>query len=452
MTAEDLATRLALRLGDVWGDDVEVSEPRRLSAGTRRETWSFEATTPGAEPVRLVLRRDRPGWPSPETTAREVAVLPAARRQGVPAPELVDHGVAGDRVTDDGDLTGLGAPYLISRHVDGETMPRRLLCDDDYARARAGLAGELGRVLARIHRIPDGEVPGLAAPDPLERLTERCDALDEPLPAVEVALRWLHRHRPAATGDTPVHGDLRTGNLVVGPEGLRAVLHWERVHRGDPMEDLGRLCVKAWRFGAPDPVGGFGSRAQLLDGYAEVAGFRPDEHTVHWWEVYGTAELAVGCGMRARRHLSGRSRSVELAVAGRRVCEQEHDLLLALGAEPAEPDPVTVPDEAPELHGRPTASELLEAVREYLGADGEDDAGEASHALGMVQRELAVGAAQQQRHDRRLAALGVGDSRALAAALRRGDVDTGDEAVLEAVRRDVADRLAVANPRYRDQP
>lgn len=459
MTPEDLAARLALRLGAVWGQDVEVAEPRRLSTGASRETWTFDATTSGAGPVRLVLRRDPPGLPDPETMAREAAVLPAARRQGVPVPASVDHGTGG--VADDGDGSGLGAPYLITEHVDGETIPRRLLRGDDYARARAGLAAELGRVLARIHRVPAGEVPGLPAPDPLDWLTEHCDALDEPLPTVEIALRWLHRHRPAPAGDTLVHGDFRNGNLIVGPDGLRAVLDWELVHRGDPMEDLGWLCVKAWRFGAPDPVGGFGSRAELLDGYAEVAGFRPDEETLHWWEVYGTAKWAVMCGMQARRHLSGSTRSVELAAVGRRVSEQEHDLLLLLGAEPAEPgppesdraepDPVA-PPAAPDLHGRPTASELLDAVREHLGADGGYHARVAANVLGMVQRELALGVAQQERHDRRLAALGVTDSRGLAAALRRGDLDPFDETVLDVVRGAVADRLAVANPGYRDRP
>lgn len=450
MTPEELATRLAERLSAVWGADVEVGRPHRLSAGASRETWSFEAATSGAAPVRLVLRRDPPGRPDPETMAREAAVLPAASRRGIPVPTLIDHGTAGELVAEDS-ATGLGAPYLISGHVDGETIPRRILRGDEYARARAGLAAELGRVLARIHRIPAAEVSGLPAPDPLEWLTEHYDGLDEPLPTVEIALRWLHHHRPAPVGDTLVHGDFRNGNLIVGPDGLRAVLDWELAHRGDPMEDLGWLCVKAWRFGAPAPVGGFGSRMQLLDGYAEVSGFRPDTGTLNWWEVYGTAKWAVICGMQARRHLSGATRSVELAAVGRRVCEQEHDLLLALGVEPAEPDPVS-PPAAPDLHGRPTASELLDAVREHLGAGGGYHDRVAANVLGMVQRELAVGAAQQERRRHRLADLGVTDSRDFAAALRRGDLDTSEDTVIDVVRRDVADRLAVANPRYRDQP
>ena len=66
-----------------------------------------------------------------------------------------------------------------------------------------------------------------------------------------------------------MHGDFRNGNLIVGPDGIRAVLDWELAHLGDPIEDLGWLCVKSWRFGDADRVvGGFGDLDELLDAYA----------------------------------------------------------------------------------------------------------------------------------------------------------------------------------------
>jgi aminoglycoside phosphotransferase (APT) family kinase protein len=66
-----------------------------------------------------------------------------------------------------------------------------------------------------------------------------------------------------------VHGDFRHGNLMVHAErGLAAVLDWELAHLGDPMEDLGWICVNSWRFGNIDkPVGGFGEYADLFAGY-----------------------------------------------------------------------------------------------------------------------------------------------------------------------------------------
>src|ERR1700731_1835477 len=105
--------------------------------------------------------------------------------------------------------------------------------------------------------------------------------------------RWAAEPRPPPSGDGLVHGDFRTGNLIVASGGLRGGLDWELAHRGDPMHDLGWLCTKAWRFGSASPVGGFGTRADLMSGYADGGGIPPDEATQQWWELYGTVRWAL---------------------------------------------------------------------------------------------------------------------------------------------------------------
>lgn len=461
-----LAGLLQRRLDDVCGAGITVPRPTRLTGGASRETWSFTVHRPDGDTRRLVLRRDPPGHGRPDGMAREAAVIAAAGAAGVPVPQLLDSGT---------DPAVLGAPYLITEHVDGETIARRLLRDERYAPARAGMAAELGRTLARIHALPVDAVPGPAGPgpesDPVAALRADYDALGEPLPTLEIALRWLERHRPAAVPETVVHGDFRTGNLIIEPAGLRAVLDWELVHRGDPREDLGWLCVKCWRFGSPLPAGGFGTVEQLLDGYAEVAGDRPDPEAVRWWQVYGTARWAVGCRAMAERHLSGETPSVELAAIGRRVCEQEHDVLLALGVPAGATEPAgstqdagttgpAEPEPGSDLHGHPTAAELVAAVAMFLRDDvmaateGRTNflARVAANALDGVGRELAYGPEQERRHRERLAAFAQDDQAGLAAAIRAGVLAADDPALLAAVRAAVTDRLVVANPRYLSHP
>ncbi|MHA6616372.1 phosphotransferase family protein [Pseudonocardia sp. DLS-67] len=453
MTSADpdvLAGLLARRLTAVLGTGVTVPPPTRLTGGASRETWSFTAQPAHGPPRRLVLRRDPPGAGRPDGMALEAAAIAAAAAAAVPVPRLVDSGT---------DPAVLGAPYLVTEHVGGETIARRLLREERYAAAREGLAAELGRTLARIHAIPVAAVPNLPAVDPLEHLRATYDALGEPLPTIEIAMRWLDRNRPSSVPETVVHGDFRTGNLIVDPSGLRAVLDWEVVHRGDPREDLGWLCVKCWRFGSPFPAGGFGPVEQLLDGYAEVAGHRPDAGAVHWWQVFGTARWAVGCRGMAERHLSGETPSMELAAVGRRVCEQEHDVLLALGVPDSDPAPGP-PAPGSDLHGRPTSAELVAAVAMFLredvmaATDGRLNflARVAANTLDGVGRELLSGPEQERRHRERLAAFGCRDQAELAAAIRSGAISADDPALLATVRAAVTDRLTVANPRYPSHP
>ena len=139
-----------------------------------------------------------------------------------------------------------------------------------------------------------------------------------------------------------MHGDFRNGNLVVGPDGLRAVLDWELAHLGDPLEDLGWLCVKSWRFGVTDQrVGGFGDVDALSAGYLDAGGEPVDAARLAWWEAFGTLKWGVICEVQAQTHLQGLVRSVELATLGRRIAEMEWDLLDLL-----EPDaPATGPAE-----------------------------------------------------------------------------------------------------------
>jgi aminoglycoside phosphotransferase (APT) family kinase protein len=293
--------------------DGEVRDLVRLTGGASRETWCCEV-----DGVAHVVQRQRTG--AVHDMAIEAAILRAAASEGVPVPPLVAHVV---------DAAGVSS--LVTRFIPGETIARKILRDDRFAVARDRLAADLGRALARVHRIRPDSVPDLALIDPLETYRQRLDELGQPHPAFELAFRWLEEHRPPTTGDpVVVHGDYRLGNVIVADRGLAAVIDWELAHLGDPVEDLGWLCVPAWRFGSPRPVAGVADRDVLLRAYADESGVEIDRETLRWSEVNGILRWGIMCIMQAESHRSGLARSHELAAIGRRVCENEHDLFLAL--------------------------------------------------------------------------------------------------------------------------
>jgi aminoglycoside phosphotransferase len=342
---------------------------------------------------------------------------------------------------------------LVMQRLHGQTIARRILREDAFAGARERLVAQCADALARLHtKVAPDQVPGLPAEeDPLRTVRDLLDSFGEPHPAFELALRRLARTRPRPTGRTVVHGDFRLGNLMIDGDGLVGALDWELAHLGDPAEDLGWLCVRSWRFGGPLPVAGLGTRQALLSSYAAAGGAAIDEATLRWWEAFGTLRWGVICMQQAAAHLTGALRSVELAAIGRRTCEVELDLLdLVAASAMAAADTVRPgPEPLRGPHDRPTAAELVEAVREWVGGlalQGHDAflARVTGNVLRIVERELALGPELARRHAQRLAALGVADDAELAAQVRAG---RDDDATIAAIRASVVDKLAVADPR-----
>lgn len=297
-----------------FGAGVESLE--RLTGGASRETWRF--TVGGAS---FILQRQRPG--SPRDMHVEVAVLEAAHREGVPVAEVV--------TSSRGMMSNpLGEPFMVMRAVGGETIARKILRDETFASARPQLAAQIGRAMAQIHRIDHTTIEGLEGEDQVAKYIQLMDESGQAHPAFEIAFRWLEANRPAPRDWCLVHGDFRLGNVIVGDDGLRAVLDWELAHIGNPAEDLGWVCVRAWRFGGPGPVAGVGGYAELLDAYEAESGVRIDERELRWWELLGTVKWGLMCISQSAYHLNGLVRSHELAAIGRRVCENEYDALMMI--------------------------------------------------------------------------------------------------------------------------
>src|SRR6478736_562339 len=256
--------------------------------------------------------------------AAEAQLMQLAYEAGVPSPRVM-HVLTPDE--------NLGTGFIMQR-VEGETIARKILRDDEYAAARPFLARQIGGVLAGLHKLPQDKLPELrhmTAAKEIGDFERDYRSLDWPKPVFELALRWLRDHDPGPASETTlVHGDFRNGNLIIGADGVRAVLDWELAHLGDPMEDLGWVCVNSWRFGEIDkPVGGFGSREELFAGY-EAAGRKVDPSRVKFWEVMGTLRWGIMCGGMMQRFRGSPDHSMERAMIGRRASETEIDLLRLL--------------------------------------------------------------------------------------------------------------------------
>jgi aminoglycoside phosphotransferase (APT) family kinase protein len=304
-----------------------VTGAAKLSGGASQETWSFDIVHPDGV-FGAILRRAPQGYGAAPSRAAglnaEAVLMRLAHDAGVPSPRVL-HVL---RPQD-----GLGTGFVMAR-VEGETIPRKILRDAQFTEARPKLARQLGEILARIHGLDLRQLPELrrmTAAREIAELERDYRGFDWPRPVFELALRWLRDRDPGPSEEvTLVHGDFRHGNLIIGPDGVRAVLDWELAHTGDPMEDLGWVCVNSWRFGGIDkPVGGFGSREELFAGY-EAAGRRVDSERVKFWEVMGTLRWGVMCCGMMQRFRTGPEHSIERAMIGRRSSETEIDLLRLL--------------------------------------------------------------------------------------------------------------------------
>lgn len=314
------------------GFRVGIDALKCLPGGTSHVTWSLDAVKEDGERLPLILREgfDLGKHNNPDSEQldclSEYALLKAAEAMGVPVPRTHFMFEPED---------GIGFGYLMER-IEGETIPRKILRDKVYASALPLMAAQCGEILARIHKVDISQLSFLRPVPPdisparqaIVQFQQILTSLGEPHPVFELGLRWLEEHLPPTERVTLVHGDFRNGNLMVGPGGVRAVLDWELSHIGDPMEDLGWLCVKAWRFGITNrPVGGFGAYDDLFAGYERASGIPVDPGTVHFWEVFGNVKLGVVCIIQAMNFLKGVRRTVEHAVLGRSICEMEYDVM-----------------------------------------------------------------------------------------------------------------------------
>lgn len=451
------------KLGTVLAREIpecrSLKSADRLSGGASQETYRIVIETVAGD--RKIAMRRTPGGLHPEPNpahpglVAEAMMMRAARAAGVPEPEVY-------YVLQPDD--GLGDGFIM-QWLEGEALGARIVRSEKFADIRPGLARECGRLMARIHNI-DVNATGLdkhlAVIPPAQFVNQTWDNyknLAVAQPMIDYAARWLLDHLPTDYTPALVHNDFRNGNFMVDESGVVAVLDWEIAHIGDPMRDLGWICVNSWRFGGDKPVGGFGEYADLFAGYEEESGQKVDPARVKFWEVFGSFWWSVGCLGMAEHYRNGPDKTVERPAIGRRSSECQVDCVNLLF--PGKADVLeAVPDKT--TLDMPRIDELVTSVRDFLRDDvmqsteGRTNflARVASNSLDIVLRELELGERQRVAELARLQAFYDSEDDLeslrwrLVNELRDGAQSLDDGALKAHLRETVVNQIAIDQPRY----
>jgi aminoglycoside phosphotransferase (APT) family kinase protein len=290
---------------------------RRLAAGLSWHTYAFVATWrdhDGRLDRRdLILRLGDPrGMLAPYTAACEFAALRALATSSLPVPEALWWSDTDDE---------MGAPFLVLSKLAGEA-PDPWTAQFGEA-DRSAIGAQFIGLLAALHDFEwqGTEAASLPGPRSMNQAAECAIASWEerfrrfataPWPTLERALIWLRSSPPPARRISLVHGDYRIGNFLIAAGRISAILDWELAHRGDPYEDLGWLCLKAFRGRSPF-MSHLVTRETLLARHSMLTGIPPDAQALHYWEAFGGFKLSI-IHLGAMHCLeSGRSHDMRMA-------------------------------------------------------------------------------------------------------------------------------------------
>jgi aminoglycoside phosphotransferase (APT) family kinase protein len=292
---------------------------------------------------RLVLRRPPLGHvlESAHDMSREYRVIHALA--GSPVPVAQSYGLCTDTAVN-------GPSFFVMDFVDGLVLHEASVAARLPLAERCALGLHVAEVLAALHQLSP-EAVGLGdlgrkenyIARQLKRWSQQWQqSKTHEVPAMDVALRLLYERMPAQVGASIVHGDYRLGNMIVADGAIRALLDWELCTLGDPLADLGYL-LNTWlnadevRGDADDAMptvaGGFPSRGELMERYAQLTGF--DLEHIDYYRAFAYWRIAAirqGVYKRYKLGAMGATHGIDLAgYAAIIVSRAEHAVQLLSG-------------------------------------------------------------------------------------------------------------------------
>jgi aminoglycoside phosphotransferase (APT) family kinase protein len=328
LNATDTRARLETFLTGAAAAAVTITRLERMSGGAIQENWALDADVAGGEYAgaqQWVLRTDAAARVEASSKrSEEFAILQVAHAANLCAPRplwLCS------------DLNVTGREFFIMERLPGIASGHRITREPALVPDPARLARELAENLARLHGLKPPHprlafLPTLLARDNIAHYRNYLDQLAGAHPALEWGLRWCEINAPREEETTFIHRDYRTGNYLVHDGRLSGVLDWEFAAFGNPLEDVGWIFAKCWRFaGKHRPCGGIAEAADFIEPYQRASGRTVTPAALVYWQVMAHIRWSIIALQQAQRHLSGVERSLELALTGRIVAELEHEII-----------------------------------------------------------------------------------------------------------------------------
>jgi aminoglycoside phosphotransferase (APT) family kinase protein len=201
---------------------------------------------------RYVLRLPPPGAriAGPADVIRQGRIMAALHKAGLPTPAIPV--LTADPVVD-------GRPFVLMQAVDGERIEKA-----GKEQRPLDISTSAVEVLKKLQALPIDQT-GIGGEEPVSLQAEmmRWAWLMQRAPE-ELTMRagelggLLARSVPMERAPALVHGDYHYGNMLFRGSEVVAVLDWEIAEIGQPLIDLGCLCIVSVRRqyqGAPNPGG-----------------------------------------------------------------------------------------------------------------------------------------------------------------------------------------------------
>ncbi|MFC3901350.1 Predicted kinase, aminoglycoside phosphotransferase (APT) family [Acinetobacter marinus] len=317
-------TRLCNELGLARADDLYI---KKMSGGAIQENWLLENAD-----LALVLRKNaESSMDVSSSREQEFLLLVRLYQAGILVPEPLYFEKAPNLLNSD---------FFMMKKITGSAEGHKLVKQLDHQQSQT-LVTTIGSQLARIHAVqPDEQLQQLfgqpTSADYLDckiaTFRAQLDILQRSRPVLEYAIRWLQQNQPKVDDLVLIHGDFRTGNLMVDGDVLTGILDWEFAQWGDRREDIGWFTAKCWRFGQDHNIaGGIGSYKDFMQSYAEASSVYIPEFELKFWHVLAHVRWAIIAMQQSNRNNEMQLPSLELALTEFMVPRLEKHILDLLG-------------------------------------------------------------------------------------------------------------------------